>query len=166
MNERAVPEMTPQSIRNATIADCEDILACLGSAFERYESSYTPEAYKDTVLDLERLQARLLEMSVLVAIATPGETVVGTLAFTIAKAGEGYLRGMAVRPDWQGRGVAKRLLDHAEVQLRAQNCQRVTLDTTAPLVRAISFYERNGYAATGRNFDSFGVLLFEYAKNL
>jgi len=158
--------MTPISIRNATVADCQDILECLGSAFERYQSSYTPEAYEDTVLNSQVLDLRLREMCVLVAVTEPEENVVGTLAFSIAKAGEGHLRGMGVRPDWQGRGIAKRLLDYAEVQLRAQNCRRVTLDTTAPLLRAINFYERNGYAATGREIDFFGMPLFEYAKNL
>jgi ribosomal protein S18 acetylase RimI-like enzyme len=158
--------MTPISIRNATVADCQDILECLGSAFERYQSSYTPEAYEDTVLNSQVLDLRLREMCVLVAVTEPEENVVGTLAFSIAKAGEGHLRGMGVRPDWQGRGIAKRLLDYAEVQLRSQNCRRVTLDTTAPLLRAINFYERNGYAATGREIDFFGMPLFEYAKNL
>jgi hypothetical protein len=40
------------------------------------------------------------------------------------------------------------------------------LDTTAPLLHAISFYELNGYAATGKEVDFFGMPLFEYAKNL
>lgn len=159
-------EKTPISIRNATVADCQDILGCLGSAFKRYESSYTPEAYEDTVLNSQALKLRLGEMCVLVAMTEPEENVVGTLAFSIAKAGEGHLRGMAVRRDWQGRGIAKRLLDHAEVQLRAQNCRRVTLDTTAPLLDAIRFYALNGYAATGREVDFFGMPLSEYAKNL
>jgi GNAT superfamily N-acetyltransferase len=158
--------MTPISIRNATVADRQCILECLNSAFEPYKASYTPEAYEDTVLNSQALSLRLREMCVLVAVTALGETVVGTLAFSIAKAREGHLRGMAVRPDWQGRGIAKRLLDHAEIQLRAQHCRRVTLDTTAPLLRAISFYERNGYAATGRETDFFGMPLFEYAKRL
>jgi len=157
--------MTPISIRDATVADCQGILECLSLAFEPYETSYTPEAYEDTVLNSQALTLRLREMCVLVAVTAPGETVVGTLAFSTARPGEGRLRGMAVRPDWQGRGIAKGLLDHAEVQLRAQNCTRVTLDTTAPLLRAISFYERNGYAATGREIDFFGMPLFEYAKS-
>jgi hypothetical protein len=42
----------------------------------------------------------------------------------------------------------------------------VTLDTTWPLQRAIRFYERQGYAATGRETDFFGMPLYEYAKPL
>ena len=162
----ALREMTLISIRNATVADGQGITECLSSAFECYQSSYTPQAYEDTVLSSQALNVRLREMCVLVAVTEPDENVVGTLAFNIAIAGEGHLRGMAVRPDWQGRGIAKRLLYHAEGQLRAQNCRRVTLDTTAPLLHAISFYELNGYAATGKEVDFFGMPLFEYAKNL
>jgi len=42
----------------------------------------------------------------------------------------------------------------------------VTLDTTAPLAHAIHFYEINGYSATGRIGDFFGMPLYEYAKPL
>ena len=158
--------MIPISIREATVADCEGILKCLGSAFKLYQSSYTTAAYADTVLNGQTLNLRLRQMRVLVAVAPPGKKVIGTLAYSVATSGEGHLRGMAVQPDSQGYGIAKRLLDYAEIQLRTQNCTRVTLDTTAPLLRAIRFYERNGYAATGRKVDFFGMPLFEYAKNL
>ena len=73
---------------------------------------------------------------------------------------------MAVRPTWQGTGVAQRLLDAALADLRARGCARVTLDTTEPLRRAIRFYERNGFRPTGVVGDFFGMPLFEYARAL
>jgi GNAT superfamily N-acetyltransferase len=78
---------------------------------------------------------------------------------------EGHLRGMAVLADWQGAGIAWQLLQHAEAELRLQQCSRVTLDTTAPLKRAIQFYERNGYRPSGKITDFYGMPLFEYEKN-
>lgn len=105
-------------------------------------------------------------MQVLVATSEPENTIIGTLAFNLLKGGEGHLRGMAVLPEWQGREISRRLLGFAEEQLRELNCARITLDTTAPLLRAISFYERHGYAATGRQTDFFGMPLFEYEKYL
>jgi hypothetical protein len=42
----------------------------------------------------------------------------------------------------------------------------VTLDTTAPLVRAIRFYERNGYARSGAVSNFYGMQLYEYRKVL
>jgi hypothetical protein len=35
--------------------------------------------------------------------------------------------------------------------MRAAGCHRITLDTTVPLQRAIRFYQRHGYAPTGRS---------------
>jgi GNAT superfamily N-acetyltransferase len=71
-----------------------------------------------------------------------------------------------VLPGLQGHGVAERLLLAAEAELRASGCARVTLDTTEPLERAIRFYLRHGYAATGVTTDFFGMRLHEYAKHL
>lgn len=152
------------TIRRATRADCEGILWCLHSAFEPFQSQYTPGAYSDTVLNLNTLQERLREMAVFVAMPDSGE-VIGTISCN-ALNGEGHLRGMAVLPSWQGRGISKGLLDRAESHLRESGCNRVTLDTTEPLKRAIRFYERNGFCATGRTVDFFGMPLFEYEKRL
>jgi ribosomal protein S18 acetylase RimI-like enzyme len=159
--------MTPSpaiAIRPATLADSQGILNCLESAFAPYRRDYTAAAYADTVLSPESLQRRFAEMQILVAVCA-GE-VVGTIACGVAGPKEGHLRGMAVLPDLQGHGIAKQLLLQAESALQSQGCSRVTLDTTAPLQRAIQFYEREGYRLTGRQIDFFGMPLFEYAKPL
>jgi len=103
-------------------------------------------------------------MTVYVACIPSGE-VVGTIA-TAWEGKEGHLRGMAVLPAWQGKSVAEHLLRAAESDLATAGCARVTLDTTIPLQRAIRFYERNGFAATGEVSDFFGMPLHEYAKAL
>ena len=157
-------ELSTISIRPATPADCEGILACLHSAFEPFRSQYTAGAYSDTVLDLNTLKERFRQMIVFVAVAD-SEEVIGTIACQ-AKNWEGHLRGMAVLPSWQGQGVSKRLLDRSESHLREAGCNRITLDTTQPLQRAVHFYTRNGFFATGRSVDFFGMPLFEYEKRL
>ena len=73
---------------------------------------------------------------------------------------------MAVLPQAQGLGVARRLLDVAESKLRDKECSRITLDTTAPLNRAIHFYEKKGFRRSGRVTDFFGMPLIEYEKLL
>ena len=73
---------------------------------------------------------------------------------------------MAVLPEWQGQGIAPRLLQAAEEELAARGCVRITLDTTEPLLRAVRFYEKHGYRRTGRTTDFFGMPLHEYAKDL
>lgn len=153
------------AIRRATDSDSEDILHCLHSAFAQFESSYTKEGFADTVLTAETLAARLTSMSLFIAVNEQGE-VVGTIGCASLGNGEGHLRGMAVFPQWQGSGAAEQLLKHAEAELRDLGCRRVTLDTTAPLKRAMRFYERHGYKPSGKVTDFYGMPLYEYAKEL
>jgi GNAT superfamily N-acetyltransferase len=67
-------------------------------------------------------------------------------------------------PEWQGRGIAEKLLHAAETVLAGRGCSRVTLDTTEPLHRATRFYEKHGYFASGKSTDFFGMPLHEYVK--
>jgi GNAT superfamily N-acetyltransferase len=92
--------------------------------------------------------------------------VVGTVAYTVLKREEGHPRGMAVLPSWQGAGVAKNLLQHAELRLAQAYCKRIRHYTTQPLKHAIQFYLRNGYLPSGKVTDFFGTPLFEYVKIL
>jgi ribosomal protein S18 acetylase RimI-like enzyme len=156
---------TTFSIRPATAEDAAAILDCLRRAFEPYRSTYTPGAYRDTVLGIDTIAERLASMSVLVAV-TPNDEIIGTIGSHITDSDEGHLRGMAVLPQWQGVGVADRLLAAAESELRDQRCSCVTLDTTEPLRRAVRFYERHGFRASGRVRDFFGMPLHEYVKAL
>ena len=153
------------TIRQATRDDLAGVLSCLAMAFEVYRDQYTPDAYRDTVLTAESADRRLREMTILVAEDKSGE-IVGTIACQALDSGEGHLRGMAVIPGFQGKGVAEKLLSAAEAGLRESGCSWVTLDTTSPLERAIRFYTRQGYQPTGTTRDFFGMPVYEYAKNL
>jgi len=73
---------------------------------------------------------------------------------------------MAICPAAQGSGIAARLLAHAEAHFRQTNCKRISLDTTAPLARAIRFYERSGFSPWGKVQDFFGMALYEYIKTI
>ena len=152
-------------IRRATESDAGEILDCLAAAFEPYRTSYTPAAYLDTVLSSETISTRLAAMRLYVAVGAWGQ-VVGTIACSTNATGEGHLRGMAVLPEFQGQGIAERLLQAAEEDLAKQGCSRITLDTTAPLGRAMRFYETNGYRRSGKVTDFFGMPLHEFVKRL
>src|SRR5215470_7332477 len=95
----------PFSVRRARPEDAASLLECLRAAFEPYREVYTPAAFEDTVLTPGTIGERLSAMAVFVATTAPGE-VIGTVACHVIGEGEGHLRGMAVRPSWQGRGVA------------------------------------------------------------
>jgi ribosomal protein S18 acetylase RimI-like enzyme len=153
------------SVRDAAAADADGVLRCLSAAFEPYRDQYSADAWRDTVLSAETIHDRLSSMSVLVAVTPAGE-IVGTIASQVVSPEEGHLRGMAVLPAWQGAGVAGALLKAAERRLGAGRCARISLDTTAPLARAIRFYEHHGFCSSGRVRDFFGMPLFEYVKVL
>jgi GNAT superfamily N-acetyltransferase len=156
--------MVGVKIRRAEERDAQAILHCLRTAFAPFEHLYTPEGYRDTVLTKQTVFDRLANMTLFVAEAE-GE-VVGTIGCNLVNAEEGHIRGMAVLPDWQGQQVAQQLLDAVLKELAAARCARVTLDTTAPLVRAMRFYERNGFGRSGKVTDFFGMPLYEYVKVL
>ncbi|MGC2112688.1 MAG: GNAT family N-acetyltransferase [Candidatus Korobacteraceae bacterium] len=160
------PPPSSIAIRKAIITDASGILHCLGAAFEPYRSAYTPGAYLDTVLTPETVGERLQSMCVFVAVSAADDTIVGTIACAMTGANEGHLRGMAVLPDWQGSGVAARLLHAAEEELVRRQCSRITLDTTEPLERAMRFYEKYGYRRSGKTSNFFGMPLHEYQKDL
>ena len=141
------------------------ILDCLRIAFEPYRISYTPGAFADTVLSPETIQQRLASMCIFVAV-NDDSGIVGTVGCAVVDAHEGHLRGMAVLPEWQGRGVAEQLLQAAEAELASSLCSRITLDTTEPLLRAMRFYETHGYHPSGRVSGFFGMPLREYEKEL
>lgn len=162
----AAPAQKSFTLRRATSEDAAGVLACLAAAFEPFREQYSPAGFADSALTPSTIGARLASMSVFVAVDAAGE-VVGTVGcHVLAETGDGHFRGMAVLPAWQGRGVADALLAAVEDELRRLGCARVTLCTTAPLQRAIRFYERHGYRSTGKVGDHFGMPLYEYAKPL
>lgn len=151
------------SIRLATIADAPAIRACMLAAFEPFRAAYTAGAFDDTVPSVASIADRLATM--VVYIKPDGDRCDGTLSWH-ASAGVAHLRGMAVRPDAQGGGVAAVLIARALADMRATGIGRVTLDTTAPLARARRFYARHGFRTTGRTTDFFGMPLTEMALDL
>ena len=145
--------------------DAAAILKCLATAFEPYRKHYSPTAFADTTLTNETIHVRLQQMHVL--IATVSGNVVGTIsAAWHPDTKEAHLRGMAVLPEWHGRGVAAKLLTAIESWLHSRGCKRITLDTTLPLAAAMRFYEKHGYQRSGTIGDFFGMPLIEYEKNL
>jgi len=149
-------------IRPATLADAAAIASCLAEVFECYRDAYSLAAFGDTVPNRDGIALRIQHMRVLIA-AIDSKKIVGTVSATI-NSDHGHLRGMAVLPEFQGSGIALKLLAEIEHWLRSQGCRGVTLDTTEPLTVAMKFYERHGYRRSGKITDFFGMPLIEYLK--
>lgn len=151
--------------RLAVHADAEAILDCLRAAFAPYRAMYTQAAYAATVLTPDTLAQRFNSMTIVVACAGP-DTIAGTVAWCAGERNHGRIRGMAVRPDWEGVGVATALLFSVESELKGLAVERVVLDTVEPLRRAARFYESRGFCRAGTVKEFFGMPLFEYHKSL
>ncbi len=57
-----------------------------------------------------------------------------------------FIDALHVLPAWQGRGVGRALLAHAEAALRAAGHERVRLETDSFNTQALGFYTACGYA--------------------
>jgi ribosomal protein S18 acetylase RimI-like enzyme len=57
----------------------------------------------------------------------------------------GWVNRLAVRPDHQGRGLGRRLLNEVEDRLRAKGCRKVNLLVEPDNAAVAGFYERLGY---------------------
>jgi putative acetyltransferase len=77
-----------------------------------------------------------------VAVANPGSELLG---FLMLHQGTGYLDQLALAPEAKGKGVADALLDAA----KALCPKGIDLAVNAENLRALRFYERNGFKRTG-----------------
>ena len=57
----------------------------------------------------------------------------------------GEIKRMYVRPEFRGRGYAKKMLHHLEELATARGFSKVRLETGISQPEAIGLYERNGY---------------------
>ena len=151
------------SIRRALPQDAEAIAEVLQSAFVSYFSLYTPGAYDATVLDPERIRARMEEGPVWVAES--GGSIVGTAAARLA-AGHVHVRGMAVHAAARGLGIASGLLKEIE-RFAAEKGERVLALYTTPFLHdAIHLYQARGFAFNGETADLHGTQLLRMIKTV
>jgi ribosomal protein S18 acetylase RimI-like enzyme len=72
------------------------------------------------------------------------------VAFCAAESIHGEVLVLAVLPEYERRGVGKRLLDEAVGWLRSRGCARIWLATNPdPSVRSHGFYRSQGWRPTG-----------------
>ena len=158
------PASSQLEIRRIEGRDADGVLLCLSNAFAPFRAQYTDGAWADTVMNPETLRQRMEEMTVLVAVDATHD-VIGTIGYKV-EAGLAHIRGMAVVQSSHGSRVAKLLLDRVEIELIKAGCRSLTLDTTRPLRRAIRFYEKNGFRATGKVSEFYGMELITYRKEI
>jgi putative acetyltransferase len=102
---------------------------------------------EDPVIDADL--ADPLEHYDAVWVVEDGDRVVGSVAMRAVGDGAAELKRMYLGRDRRGRGLGRRLLDHALGWAREGGLAAVTLDTTAEMAAARSLYESVGFRAVG-----------------
>ena len=98
--------------------------------------------------DLEVLddpQKTVLDPGGFIFLAIRKGDIVGSAALIPTSEGEFELAKMCVRPEWQGRGVSRLLLQKCIEQATKIHARRIILFSNSKLQRAIGLYERSGF---------------------
>lgn len=117
----------------------------------------TSFAYMDGVIDPPS-SAKLLSVEALVAkarrergfVALADRHVVGCI-FADERSDEIYIGKLAVRRDWQGKGIGRRLLKAVEALARTRGKSSLTLETRIELVSNQQAFVRFGFREVERN---------------
>ena len=146
--------MDELTFRPATLTDIPALIALVTSAYrgDTSKQGWTTEA---DLLDGQRIDAEALrhdiertDSRILLALEK-GEVL--ACAHVAIEDGTGYFGMFAVSPDQQGSGVGKRMMAEAERLAREDwglpGMRMTVIDIRDEL---IAFYERRGYARTGR----------------
>lgn len=78
-------------------------------------------------------------------IIEQGENTLGCGAVRVLDATHGELKRMYVRPEYRGRGIARKLIRHLEKTARALGLTRMRLETGPEQVEALALYRSEGY---------------------
>lgn len=68
---------------------------------------------------------------------------------------EAQIRSMAVRDEYQGKGIGKKVIQELERIARARNIKLLCLDSRE---NAVEFYKKNGFQITAPSYLLFGVI--------
>lgn len=130
-------------IRKAEIADAPRLADI---AYRAWESGILPIlTEKKDARDQERRRlARAVGQGWRHAIVAEIDDVV--VGWCSRQPGRSYIPYLFVMPEIQGHGIGALLLERMEMMLELEGASRIHLETPADHVRAVRFYEKQGYS--------------------
>lgn len=148
--------MTTLTFRTATVDDVADVVDLVQSAYrgDRSRAGWTTEA--DLIggqrIDAEMLVDLLGQSRTVVLLAEGERELVGCCELSARHdPAQAYFGMFAVRPDRQGSGIGAAILDEAEATaIRLWGSRTMLLVTIHVRSEVIAWYERRGFAPTGR----------------
>jgi len=168
----SLPDVT---FRRALPDDAESLAALVVEGFESYRDFAPPDWRPPKHVDeADLLRHRLTQPRVWALLAQSGSDVVGHVATLPAcdayrpsdEPGLAHLWQLFVRPQWWGCGLAITLHRAALAALDDHAFSAIRLFAAAGAGRARRFYEREGWRASGDEFDDpgFGLPVVEYRR--
>jgi ribosomal protein S18 acetylase RimI-like enzyme len=140
MSEDAVPFPALRT-RLATAADIPRMVELINAAYS------IEEFLEGTRTDLEGLTAALEKGSILV-LEEDGGSLLGSI-YAELRGTRGYLGMLAVDPERQGQGLARRLMESAEAHFRGLGCQAIDILVLSLRPELLPLYRRFGFVETG-----------------
>jgi putative acetyltransferase len=78
-------------------------------------------------------------------VVEDGHEIVGSFGIESHSAGDTELRRMYLDEGYRGRGIAQRMLDHAQAEARALGFTRMLVSTAEIQKSAVIFYRKSGF---------------------
>jgi GNAT superfamily N-acetyltransferase len=164
--------------RLATPSDAGAVAATISEGLESYRAwapaSWTPPVVGES--DPERFALALARPDVWFLLAQSDGAVIGHVALARSTRedpgplppGEVFLGQLFVRLAWHGHGVATALMRAAVTEADKRGFSSMRLWTPEGAGRARRFYEREGWAVTGRvnRRSEFGLATVEYGRRI
>jgi GNAT superfamily N-acetyltransferase len=129
----------PMVIRPCNDRDAASILRIVNAAAEAYRGVIPDDRWREPYMGADELRGEIAAGVAFSACQTGGE-MVGVMGIQPVR-NVHLIRHAYVLPEWQGRGIGRRLMEH----LRATNRRQVLVGTWAAATWAIRFYELNGF---------------------
>jgi GNAT superfamily N-acetyltransferase len=144
--------MSEVSIREAGEADLADVLRAYSEAGIDGGRSFTPEEARAHFARLRRYPSNRIFAAYVDGVLAGTYALI--LLDKLAKRGarEGIVEDVAVRPDFQRRGVGRAMMEHAREQCRLAGCYKMALSSGLEREDAHRFYESLGFERHGYSF--------------
>ncbi len=138
MSETSGPRLRP-----ATNADCGRVRDLVFTVLGEYHLQPDPGCTDADLDDIE--QSYFARGGVFHVLEEPDGAIIGSYGLYPTASGVCELRKMYLCRDYRGRGLGRRLLEHALAQARQAGFRRITLETASVLKEAVRLYESHGF---------------------
>jgi putative acetyltransferase len=116
--------------------------------FKRLNVEWISKYFKLELPDLQQLdnpEDYILSKGGKIYLATIGEEVIGTITLKKETDTVFELSKMAVSPEYQGQGAARRLAEHVILEARKLGCRMLYLESNQKLIPALNLYKKLGF---------------------